>query len=231
MANLGDTPRNGLVGPAGAEGHAGAPGPAGVDGQVGATGQTGATGPTGVTGQTGATGQTGVAGRAGGTGPEGPPGGAIHLSRALTDLISESQALRRDVSANERARLVAAKASRRVNQVNTVVVALLLLFVALILTVTWQNNQLGRQVKQGNERIADCTTAGGACYEQSAARTGAAVADIVRASVYVAECSRLYPNESGPDYDAKLERCVAAKLAAARARPSASPTPSVSPSG
>jgi hypothetical protein len=147
---------------------------------------------------------------------------------SLAALLEESQQLRNDVTANELARRLAARASRRVTQVNTVIVGLLVIFVGLVATLAWQNNQLAREVKAGNERIADCTTVGGICYGQSAARTGSAVADVVRASVFVAECARLQPGISGPEFDAVLEKCVADKLAAARATPGVIP-PSTPP--
>jgi hypothetical protein len=88
--------------------------------------------------------------------------------------------------------------------------------VLMVLGVAWQNNQIAMQVRDTNARVADCTTAGGACYREGQRRTGAAVGDITRASVYVAECARIRPGESGPVYDAYLEQCVAEKLEAAR---------------
>lgn len=143
---------------------------------------------------------------------------AAILHESLSALIAESQSLRADVHTAEVAR-------RRNALVNMGVLLMLALFVLLVLTVSLQNNQLSRQVRDANARVVDCTTAGGNCYEQGKARTGAAITAILRADIYVAECARLYPGESGPAFDAKMEACVEAKLAAPpRPAPSASPT-------
>jgi hypothetical protein len=85
-----------------------------------------------------------------------------------------------------------------------------------------------RGTQQLVHTLADCTTEGGDCYTQQQARTGKIVEQIiegtsrnvgdraVRATIYMGQCSRLYPDISGPVYDLKLERCVAAKLAEER---------------
>jgi hypothetical protein len=144
---------------------------------------------------------------------------AASLRDSLADVVDESRALRGDIHSAERAR-------RRSNRINLGVLGVLITLVALLLAVTWQNNRLAHQVSETNTRIADCTTAGGKCYEDGRARTGAAISDIIRAQVFVAECARLWPGESGPAFDRKMEACVAERLAAASARPSPSPAPS-----
>jgi hypothetical protein len=148
------------------------------------------------------------------------------LRTNLKDLITESQALRTDVHSAEEAR-------RRATRVNVALLALLTLFVGLLLVVTWQNNRLIGQVEETNTLMADCTTPGGNCYQQSAKRTSNAISDIVWASVYMAQCSRLYPGEVGPGYDRKLEACVTERLrkAAQERQPPAAPTPSPTPTG
>lgn len=143
------------------------------------------------------------------------------LRSSLAALIAESQALRTDVHAAESAR-------RRQFLVNTGVLGMLALFVLLVLVVAWQNNQVVTRVNQTNARVADCTNPGGKCYEDGKRRTGDAIGDIIRAEAYMAECARLYPGESGPAFDQKLEACVNARLAAtqhARAKPTPTPTP------
>ncbi len=64
--------------------------------------------------------------------------------------------------------------------------------------------------------VADCTTEGGKCYDEGRKRTGAAVVGIsdrtITGFVYTNECSRLWPDQSGPTYNAKLEACVKSKL-------------------
>jgi hypothetical protein len=146
------------------------------------------------------------------------------LRSSLTDLVEESQALRGDVQRAEDAR-------RKATVVNLGLLVLLVLFVGLLGAVSWQNNRVIEKVEETNSIMADCTTPGGACYEQSQKRVGSAINDIVWASVYMSQCARLWPDESGPSYDRKLEACVIGRLeqAAREREASPSPTPSVSP--
>lgn len=144
---------------------------------------------------------------------------AAALRKSLTDLIAESQALRTDVHSAEEAR-------RRASQINLALLGLLILFVGLLGVMVWQNNELAHQVAKTNATMADCTTPGGKCYQQGTARTGQAIQEILKASVYMAECSRMFPGESGPAFDAKLEACVNEKLRKAREAPTPTPTQS-----
>lgn len=148
--------------------------------------------------------------------PMVPPAVAL-LRQSLNALIEESQALRTDVKANERAR-------RRENHINMALLGLLGVFIFMVLVVAAQNNTISRSTKDTNARMADCTTPGGKCYDEGSARTGKAIGDIIRAEVYMAECSRLYPGEAGPEFDDKLEQCVVNKLAHPAPLPSPSPT-------
>lgn len=152
----------------------------------------------------------------------------VSLRESLADLIKESQALRTDVHSAEQAR-------RRATAVNLGLLGLLALFVGLLLVVSWQNNRLIEKVDKTNSLMADCTTPGGKCYEDGRRRTSAAISDIVWASVYMSQCARLYPDESGPLYDRKLEACVTKRLQDARegqpVPPSPAPTVSPSPTG
>lgn len=157
------------------------------------------------------------------------PGPVSALRESLHELVAESQALRVDVHGAEKAR-------KRASQINIALLALLGLFVALLVIVTWQNNKVVHQVNKTNAFIADCTGADGACYKENAKRTQGVVGDIIRAEIFMAECARLYPDEAGPTYDAKLETCVAQRLSGPGLRPTApapGPGPSVpaSPSG
>jgi type II secretory pathway component PulL len=147
-----------------------------------------------------------------------PPATAETLTTSLNDLLTQSEALRADVHAAETAR-------RRATFINSVMMALLVVLVGLLVVVTWQNNRLTERVSETNARMADCTTPGGACYEDGRARTRQAISDVVRVSVFVAQCARLYPGEAGPEFDAKMEKCVSERLVAAQATPSVSPTP------
>ncbi len=152
------------------------------------------------------------------------PAAVTSLRRSLTDLIAESQALRGDVHTAEKAR-------RRTNQINLGLLGLLALFVALLVAIGWQGNQAIDQARETNQTIADCTTPGGVCYQEGQTRTNGAVSAVVRISIYVSQCGRLWPGESGPDYDAKLQKCVLERLAQAQSAPPTAPAPSVSPSG
>lgn len=143
------------------------------------------------------------------------------LSEHLRGLTGQAEALRSDVHAAEAARRRAEAARRRANRINLGVLAVVALLVAAMLVIGYQNNQLAQEVSRTNEQVADCTTPGRRCYEEGRARTNGAVAAVVRISVFVSQCGRLYPGESGPEYDRKLERCVAEKLAAAQPSPSA----------
>lgn len=133
------------------------------------------------------------------------------LRRSLRDLVAESQALRTDMQAAETARvqIEAARdaARRRESMIMFAAIALLTAFVVAVLVVAWQNQSIGRQNNEISEQIADCTNAGGGCYEEGRRRTGEAVSNIVRGNVYVHECLKV------TDTDAELEKCVAAKLA------------------
>ncbi len=158
--------------------------------------------------------------------PTLPAGDLPHvaaLKRSLTELIDESQALRVDVNAAEHAR-------KRANAINLAMLALLGLFVFMLVGVTWQNNSLAHEVAKTNRTLADCLDPRGECYQQANERTGSAIQDIIRAELFMAECSRLYPGESGPAFDRKLEACVAERLAGPGLRPSPAPKPSASPS-
>lgn len=130
----------------------------------------------------------------------------------LEKIIAESKGLRGDVRDAERAR-------RRAGRFNLAVLAVLAVSLMAVAGLGWQNNQLAQRQDETNRRMADCTTPGGRCYEEGRARTSGAIAAVVRISVYVSQCGRLYPGESGPEYDKKLDACVAAKLAAATPGP------------
>lgn len=139
--------------------------------------------------------------------------GVHALSASLSELVAESQALRTDVRTAEATR-------RKENRINLVVIIMLTLFVVLVLVVAWQNNRIAAETRTTNDRIADCTTAGGRCYEDGKQRTGAAIGNIIQAEIALGECSRLYPGESGPAFDQKLKACVYSRI-----QPSPTPSP------
>lgn len=148
------------------------------------------------------------------------------LRDALSPLITESKALRTDMRASD-------AIQRRRIMINLGGLAVVGLLVFWLAVMVYQNNQLSQQLNNVTAQIADCTTAGGTCYEQGSSRTSTAIGDIIAANVFMAECARLFPGEVGPAYDKKLEKCVYDRLtqaAAQRAQASPSPSPSPQPS-
>jgi len=148
--------------------------------------------------------------------PEQPTSGAVPIGQSLRDLIGEAQALRIDVQESEAARRRAELAQRRFSIVLGAALALLTLFSVLLFVVVRQLYDTADRNRALNERIADCTTAGGTCYERSGERTGAAVQQLVRSQLYIIECSRELPiaeNPPGDAFDARFEKCVADRLA------------------
>jgi hypothetical protein len=152
------------------------------------------------------------------TAPDQPNDPIAILGRALNALTGELKALREDVQADARA---------RVRKQHTIMAVLVVLVggLALVGLVSVQNRQIAQQTKTTNAVMVDCTTPGGGCYRANQARTRQAIQDVIRTQVYVAECARLRPDQSGPLFDAAIEVCVAERLAADRPTPSASPTP------
>jgi hypothetical protein len=69
------------------------------------------------------------------------------------------------------------------------------------------NAEILRRNAQLSEQIADCTTAGGECYERGAQRTGQAVAELARVQILIEVCGH------DPDNDtvAEMNRCVEAE--------------------
>lgn len=153
------------------------------------------------------------------SGGEVPPSVA-HLRQSLTDLIAESQALRSDVHKAEAAR-------KRITTISLALIASMIVPLVILLVLVAQNNSISQDTHKTNELIADCTSPGGKCAQEGGRRTGEAIADIIRAEIYMAQCARVFPGLVGPEYDRKLEACVYARLAeAARQRAAGNPSPS-----
>lgn len=123
------------------------------------------------------------------------------LGEYLANLSNNADNLRTDVHNAEQAR-------RRANTIGLFLMAVLGVLMLVVLVSLARTNTVVHQTSQTNQRIADCTTAGGKCYSLGSKRTGQAIASILRAQIALGECSRLYPNESGPVYDQKLRNCV-----------------------
>lgn len=158
--------------------------------------------------------------------PPGKPATEL-LAESLAGVLAVARGLRDDVHKAEQAR-------RRANVINLFVLSLLAVLVVFLTTVAWQNNRLTTQVRATSTVLADCTTPGRACYEEGRARGDAAISAVVRISIFVSQCGRLWPGESGPEYDRKIEACVTERLKRAVEQPPASqipapPVPSSSP--
>jgi hypothetical protein len=123
------------------------------------------------------------------------------LGEYLAQMRQDATDLKGDLHSAEQAR-------RRSNAIGLSLLAALILIVLAVLVVAAQNNRIAAQTADTNQRMSDCTTPGGKCYNQGAQRTGSAIASILRAQIALGECSRLYPGESGPAFDAKLRECV-----------------------
>lgn len=161
------------------------------------------------------------------TNPSGnlPPSLVDVVARVHEDLKAvraESQKLRGDYKEAERRR-------KRLAAINLTILIGLAVPIILMVAIGWQNNKVLEQTSQTSALIGDCTTPGGHCYEDGRARTGTAIADIIRASIYMAQCARLYPNEAGPAYDRKLEACVFERLEQAAQQRGDTPTPAPTP--
>lgn len=159
------------------------------------------------------------------SGPDVATRGGASLNAPLADLLAESRALRGDVRESEEARQKAVR-------INLIILGLISAFVVIMGVISWQSYQVSRQLNETNQKMADCTTPGGQCYEIGRRRTAGAIEDVIRASVYMSQCARLYPGEVGPEYDRKLEACVNERLtkAATGRATTPTPTPTVSPS-
>lgn len=152
-------------------------------------------------------------------------------ARALTEEVrTESQ--RRDAEIQAAAKMARATAdsARRQNQFVLALLAVVAVLVASLLTIVVQNRlrsnqnaEILRQTAQTSARIADCTTVGGACYEQGVARQSDAIRTLVRAIIYVAPCSQI------TDTDEELEDCVMRRLLEPSPAPGASATPAPTP--
>lgn len=153
-------------------------------------------------------------------GPDRSLAAAELLSDSLSGLLTHVSGLRSDVRASDEAR-------RKSNRIYFSALAMISVLVLAVLVIGYQNNKLAHEVRRTNTSISSCLTPGETCYERGRQRTEGAVSAVVRISVFVSECGRLWPGESGPDYDRKLEACVLERIqrAAAQPSPSSSATP------
>lgn len=135
---------------------------------------------------------------------------------------AELQALRADVHNAEAAR-------RRTTLIAAALGVLLLVLVLLLISSVWRGNRVLYDLERRHTVAADCVIPGGNCFTERQRHADAANANGIRVSIYAAQCARLYPNESGPNFDRKLEQCVAERLSAAAPLPGPTPVPSPRP--
>ncbi len=150
-----------------------------------------------------------------------------HLTESLNSLGDAAAALTAEVRQDreQRAAVEAAERGRRRRAERWVtgllVVALLMLGGLVTLVLQFEHDRRDRsaasaenlrRIEAINERIADCTTAGGDCYEQGQARTGAILVEVTRIQILVDLCGRVADN----DTLAEMEKCVATQAARAR---------------
>jgi hypothetical protein len=127
----------------------------------------------------------------------------INLTNVLTIINNETVALREEYQEETKR---TARRSRKTTFLNIVLVLLLV----VLLAVGGGIILIGRQ-------LADCTVnKSGKCYIEGAKRSAAAVNDITHRQYYIIECARIYPNEQGPAFDVKFERCVDERVAKGR---------------
>ena len=143
------------------------------------------------------------------------------LTEMLAPLIEEARGLREAVHDDNVQRR---RELRRVLVVGVILSVMMLLMLGLF----WQNQQRAQQSRQvirqsadTSQRIADCTTPGGQCYEQGSKRTAGAV----NAILYIDVCVARNPQASLDEL-----RACAAKVAAEDARAHPQPQPEPQPS-
>lgn len=158
-----------------------------------------------------------------------------HLTESLNNLGDAAKVLADEVREDRAQRAIeagrAADRQRRQNRTMVTLLAIIGVLVVALVTITVQNrlrsnqnSEILRQTARTSAQIADCTTVGGKCYEQGAARTSDVLRMIIRSQIYFASCSKLYSS------DPAIEQCVMRKLAASSATTAPTPAPSAQPS-
>jgi hypothetical protein len=140
-------------------------------------------------------------------------------SALLAALIAESQKLRADVVQREDRRRTEADArDRRQRKLIAficagIVVAIVLIIGVVVLLVQSRargadTRALLRANAAINQRIADCTTVTGACYQEGAQRSSVAVQQLLRAQEGIALCRA----KTEPGSVTELQQCIDAEL-------------------
>ncbi len=132
--------------------------------------------------------------------------------QALRDLVDESKALREGIETDRQLWKVRIRLGLILVVVAVVMIGGLLTIVVQNRFRSNQNAEILRQQVHLNQQIADCTTEGGKGSQRGASRYSAAIAELARVQIAVNGCGR----EQGNDTVAEMEKCVAAKVKAAR---------------
>jgi hypothetical protein len=119
------------------------------------------------------------------------------------------------------------KENKRILAVAVALLVLLVLTVAVLLqnrSRSIQSGQILRNSAATSDLIADCTSPGGKCYQESQKRTQGVLAQLVEINKIVAQCAKV------TNTDDEMDTCVQARLKAlpgkATPAPTAGPTPS-----
>lgn len=131
------------------------------------------------------------------------------LIRALETLAEQSETLAADVRADAAQRRADDVRRQKVVKAALAVGLLLVLLIGAVLVIGWQHARITRQNNQLNQRVADCTTVGGECYERGAAHTGTAIDELVRANVHLHRCLET----PGVDTDVEVMACLEKRMA------------------
>lgn len=140
-------------------------------------------------------------------GSAGPTAAEAALKDLLGTFQAEAAATRTAIDVHEMNR-------RRQNRWALAIISVMAVILLMVLGILLQNRQKSdqsRQILRNNavvsQQIADCTTAGGKCYEQGRKQSAAAIQQLIQSNVIVAACAR------STSTDAELNRCVEAKVA------------------
>jgi hypothetical protein len=121
----------------------------------------------------------------------------------LQDLVKESRQLRADMhQAQER--------QRYRFQWMIIFMAVLAVAVIALSTLVIQNQRISKSNQEIASQIADCTTSGGACWEESRQRSKTNVTSILNTTIFVSECLQQYPDI--PRLRDEFEACIRREL-------------------
>jgi len=143
--------------------------------------------------------------------------GSAAATSAIADLIGPIQ---REAEATRAAVEDRLRVLRRIASWLVAFLAMTTVLVALVLVILVQNRQTSKKTRavirsnaDVSAQIADCTKAGGRCYEQQQAQLRNTINLLVTSNKAIASCAR------STDTEAELDACVDAKIAAAGAKP------------